>query len=73
MKSYLHHIDYDINPLGIEKIEKIVKDKKAIYDLKVDQRKNKFNSKNELIKIENNKLPSYIFDNIDKFNDWIEK
>jgi len=72
LKSYLHHIDYDINPLGINKIEKIVKDKKAIYDLKVDQRQNKFDARNELIKVENKQLPSYIFDNLDKFNNWID-
>ena len=73
LKSYLHHIDYDIDPLGIKKIKKIVEDKKAIYDLKVDQRQNKFNAKNELIKIDKNHLPSYIFENLDKFSDWIEK
>ena len=73
LKSYLHHIDYDIDPLGIKKIKKIVEDKKAIYDLKVDQRQNKFNAKNELIKIDKNQLPSYIFENLDKFSDWIEK
>ena len=73
LKSYLHHIDYDVNPLGLNKIENIIKDKKAIYDLKVDQRNNKFNGKNELIKIQDNELPRYIMDNLDKYNNWIEK
>ena len=73
LKSYLHHIDYDIDPIGINRIKKIVEDKKAIYDLKADQRQSKFNAKNELIKIDNNLLPSYIFENMDKFEDWIEK
>ena len=73
LKSYLHHIDYDIDPLGIDRIKKIVNDKKAIYDLKADQRQSKFNAKNELIKIDNNLLPSYILENMDKFEDWIEK
>tara|TARA_B100000963_G_C22513000_1_gene619290 strand:- start:209 stop:1081 length:873 start_codon:yes stop_codon:yes gene_type:complete len=73
LKSYLHHIDYDINPLGLDKIENIIKDKKTIYDLKVDQRKNKFNAENELIKIQDNQLPRYIMDNLDKYDNWIEK
>ena len=73
LKSYLHHIDYDINPLGLDKIENIIKDKKTIYDLKVDQRKNKFNAENELVKVQNNQLPRYIMDNLDKYNNWIEK
>ena len=73
LKSYLHHIDYDVDPIGINRIKKIVEDKKAIYDLKADQRQSKFNAQNELIKIDNNLLPSYILENMDKFEDWIEK
>ena len=73
LKSYLHHIDYDIDPIGVNRIKKIVEDKKAIYDLKADQRQSKFNARNELIKIDNTLLPSYILENIDKFEDWIEK
>ena len=72
LKSYLHHIDYDINPLGIEKIEKIINEKKAIYDLKVDQKENKFKARNELIKIKKSELPSYIFDNLNKYSEWID-
>ena len=72
LKSYLHHIDYDKNPLGIEKIKNIINEKKAIYDLRVDQRKNKFEAKNQLIKIDINQMPSYIQDNIEKFREWID-
>ena len=57
----------------MNKIENIIKDKKTIYDLKVDQRKNKFDARNELVKIQNNQLPKYILDNLDKYNNWIEK
>ena len=27
LKAYLHHREYDINPLGVEKIEQMIKDK----------------------------------------------
>jgi len=72
LKSYLHHIDYDKNPLGIEKIKNVINEKKAIYDLRVDQRKNKFEAKNQLIKIDINQMPSYIQNNIEKFREWID-
>ena len=72
LKSYLHHIDYDQNPLGLEKITSIVKNNKAIYDLNIDQRKNKFYSNNQLIKVDINLMPKYISKNLEKFKEWIE-
>jgi len=73
LKSYLHHIDYDKNPIGINKISEIVRNKKTIYNLKVDQKKNKFDAKNDLVKIDIKELPQYIIDNLTKFEIWIEK
>ena len=72
LKSYLHHIDFDRNPLNTEEISKIMKEKKTIYDLKVDQKENKFNAKNNLIKIDDKHLPEYISQNFNKFHEWIE-
>ena len=50
----------------------MVYEKKAIYDLKVDQRKNKFEGKSQLIKIDNDQMPDYILNNLEKFKDWID-
>tara|TARA_B100000686_G_C16645583_1_gene892605 strand:- start:344 stop:1210 length:867 start_codon:yes stop_codon:yes gene_type:complete len=72
LKSYLHHKEYDVNPIGIEKIKKIINEKRAIYNLRVDKRINKFNHGSELKKIDLNLLPSYIYNNKNKFSDWIE-
>ena len=72
LESYLHHIDYDRNPLNIDQITKIIEDKKTIYDLKVDSKEEKFNPKNKLIKVSRNEMPKYINDNINKFKDWID-
>ena len=72
LKSYLHHREYDENPVGTEKIKEMIKNKKTIYNLKVDMRSNKFDDGNELKKINLDLLPSYISENKDKFNEWIE-
>jgi beta-1,4-mannosyl-glycoprotein beta-1,4-N-acetylglucosaminyltransferase len=72
LKSYLHHCDYDRNPLGVEKIKKIVDEKKPIYDLKVDQRKNKFEAENQLVRIKTDLMPSYLVDNLEKYKEWID-
>ena len=72
LKSYLHHIDYDLNPLGEEKIAEFIKDKKTVYNLKVDQRSNKFSTQNELKVMNSSFLPNYILTNKEKFKEWIE-
>ena len=34
LKSYLHHIDYDLNPVGEKGIEEMINNKRAIYNIK---------------------------------------
>ena len=72
LKSYLHHREFDIEPLGTEKIDKIIKEKKPIYDLKVDQRESKFNKGKKLTTIDLKLLPNYIQNNVEKFKLWLD-
>ena len=71
LKSYLHHREFDLNPMSEREIDNMIKNKQAIYDLKVDKKINKIGSGNKLIEYPMNKLPSYILENIDKYKDWI--
>ena len=71
LKSYLHHREFDLNPMSESEIEDIIKNKQAIYDLRVDKKINKIGSGNKLVEHPLNKLPSYILENIDKYKDWI--
>jgi len=72
LRSYLHHREFDLNPLSVEQINEIIKKKQAIYDLKVDKTVNKIGNGSILEKFEFNKLPEYIVTNKDKFLDWID-
>ena len=40
LKTYLHHVEYELNPISVKRIGTIIKNKKAIYDLNLDQRIN---------------------------------
>ena len=71
LKSYLHHREFELNPMSKEEIEDIIKNKQAIYDLKVDKRINKIGNGNKLIEQPLNKLPSYIQKNLYKYEEWI--
>ena len=72
LRSYLHHREFDLNPLSAEQINEIIKNKQAIYDLKVDKTVNKIGNGSILEKFEFSKLPEYIVTNKDKFLDWID-
>ena len=72
LKSYLHHREFDIESLSIEKIDNIIKEKKTIYDLKVDQRVSKFNKGQKLTAIDLKLLPNYIQNNIEKYKLWLD-
>ena len=72
LRSYLHHREFDEHPLSIKEIDKIIKNKKTIYDLKVDKTVNKIGNGNTLEKFEINKLPDYIQTNKDNLKEWID-
>jgi len=73
LKSYLHHIDYEINPIGVEGIRNMIKNRMAIYNLKDDKRSiKKIGSGEKLMKVSLNNLPDYISQNKLKFKNWLE-
>ena len=72
-QSYLHHREFDLNPMTVDEIKEIINEKKAIYDLKLDKRVGKKVSKDSnLKKIDIEQLPKYIQINKDKLKDWID-
>ena len=73
LKSYLHHREYDIDPVGVDKIRNLINSKSVIYDHRVDQTQYKFGGGQKLEKIDLEFLPRYISSNKDKYLDWLEK
>ena len=72
LKSYLHHREFDINPLETQEIRNIIKKKQAIYDLNVDKRISKFGNGSKLENYPINKLPQYLQHNKKKYEQWID-
>ena len=71
LKSYLHHREFDVNPLSVNEIDGLIKSQQAIYDLNLDKKVQKIGHGNKLEKYDLKKLPSYINNNLEKFKDWI--
>ena len=72
LKSYLHHREFDVDPISVEDINKIINNKIAIYDLNVDKRSNKFGNGKKLENYEINSLPKYLQNNSEKYKEWID-
>jgi beta-1,4-mannosyl-glycoprotein beta-1,4-N-acetylglucosaminyltransferase len=72
LRSYLHHREFDLNPLSVTQIDEIIRNKQAIYNLKVDKTVSKIGNGSILENFELNKLPEYIVANKNKFLDWID-
>ena len=72
LKSYLHHREFEVKPIPLDEINRLITDKKAIYNLKLDKRDQKIGSGNKLEKYNINKLPNYIRENLNKYKDWID-
>ena len=71
MQTYLHHREYDLNPIGQKRISEIIKEKKPIYNLKTDMKNNKFDLSERLIVADIDELTYYIQNNINKYKDWL--
>ena len=72
LKSYLHHREFDEEPLSLDQIDSIIKNKQAIYDLKVDKTVNKVGSGSKLVNYNFDKLPFYLKENKENYKKWLD-
>ena len=72
LKSYLHHREFDVNPLTVDQINEIIDNKEAIYNLNVDKSVGKIGKGEKLKKFEINNLPLYIQNNLHDLKDWLD-
>jgi beta-1,4-mannosyl-glycoprotein beta-1,4-N-acetylglucosaminyltransferase len=72
LKSYTHHREYELNPIGIKNIEERIKNRESVYNLSSDKRKNQFSEGVKLNLLKNEELPKYINDNKEKFKNWLD-
>ena len=72
LKSYLHHREFDEEPLSLDQIDSIIKNKQAIYDLKVDKTVNKVGSGSQLVNYSFDKLPVYLKENKENYKEWLD-
>ena len=72
LKSFLHHREFDLDPLDTEGIKKLMENKQAIYDLRADKTVNKIGTGDKLEKYSLENLPEIIKLNLDKYKMWLD-
>ncbi len=70
--NFAHHYEFETSGLKINDIEKMIKEKRVIYDHNVDQKSYKWSGKSKLKKIDKDLLPEYVNLNLEKFDKWLE-
>jgi len=72
LRQYLHHREFDEQPLTTDEIKKIIDKKQAIYDLRLDKRINKIGSGDKLVLYPFDKLPLYLQKNKELYTKWLD-
>ena len=57
---------------SVKEIDKIIRNKQAIYDLTVDKKVNKIGEGSKLEKFPIDKLPKFLQDNLNNYKEWID-
>jgi beta-1,4-mannosyl-glycoprotein beta-1,4-N-acetylglucosaminyltransferase len=70
--NFAHHYEFEESGLKLNDIKKLIKEKRIIYDYKVDQKEYKWSGSSTLKKINIDKLPAYVSLNIDKYKEWLD-
>ena len=70
--KFAHHYEFEESGIELNDIKKLIKEKRVIYDYKVDQKEFKWGGKSLLKKIDLNQLPDYISQNKTEFKEWID-
>jgi beta-1,4-mannosyl-glycoprotein beta-1,4-N-acetylglucosaminyltransferase len=72
MSNFLHHLEYEESKTDIKDIEKLIKEKKIVYDHRNDKKNEKYKSSISLIKINNKELPNYLIENKKKYIEFFD-
>ena len=70
--NFAHHYEFEESGLKLDDIKKIIREKRIIYDYKVDQKEYKWSSKSTLKKADTFVLPPYVASNLKIFKNWLD-
>jgi beta-1,4-mannosyl-glycoprotein beta-1,4-N-acetylglucosaminyltransferase len=72
LSNFMHHLEFEESGLSLLDMEKMVAEKKILYDHNVDKKEKKYQGRQELIKFDEKLLPEYIIENKKKYINWFD-
>ena len=72
LSNFMHHLEFEYSGLTVQDMEKMISEKKILYDHGAKQEDDKYTGRQSLIKVDKSFLPSYINENFDKYKNWLE-
>ena len=72
LSNFMHHLEFEESRLTLKDMEKMVSEKKILYDHSAKQQANKYTGHQSLIKTDDSYLPDYIRENKKKYKDWLD-
>ena len=72
LSNFMHHLEFEYSGLSLIDMEKMVSDKKILYDHSAKQEGDKYTGRQSLMKVEMSILPNYIKENLDKYKNWLD-
>ena len=72
LSNFMHHLEFEESGLKVSDMEKMVKEKKVLYNHMADKRDNKYTGEQKLIKVTNDILPEYLRINLSGYKDWLD-
>ena len=72
LSNFMHHLEYEYSGLNLKDMEKMVKEKKILYDHSAKQEDEKYKGGQSLEKVELERLPDFIKTNFEKYEEWLD-
>ncbi len=72
LSNFMHHLEFEESGLTLEDMERMVSERKILYDHGVKQEANKYTGRLKLTKTDNSFLPDYIKNNLNKYKNWLD-
>ena len=72
LSKFAHYYEFEISGLDLKDVEKMIKEKKVVYDHSVDQRGYKWSANTKLKTLDLSEMPKYLEKNYAKYIDWLD-